>query len=95
MDHRINRILMGLGFTESDWTRPISSLSGGERSRIQLSQVLAFNPDTLILDEPTNHLDLKFTWLEGLSVEYKGSVLIISYDRFLLDRICTKIGHRE
>jgi ATP-binding cassette, subfamily F, member 3 len=96
IDHRINKILMGLGFPAEDWDRPISSLSGGERSRLQLSRVLALSPDTLILDEPTNHLDLKSVmWLEDYLADYKGSVLLISHDRFLLDRICNKIGFIE
>ncbi len=95
-EHRIKRILTGLGFSKSDWNRPISSLSGGERSRLQLSRVLAGNPNTIILDEPTNHLDLKSVmWLEEFLSSYGGSVLIVSHDRFLLDRICNKIGFIE
>ena len=95
-EHRIKRILSGLGFNKSDWIRSISSLSGGERSRLQLSRVLAKNPNTLILDEPTNHLDLKTVmWLEDFLDSYDGSVLVVSHDRFLLDRICNKIGFFE
>lgn len=89
IDHRIERILSGLGFSKEDWKRPVVSLSGGERSRLQLATILATEPDTLVLDEPTNHLDLEATiWLEGFLQEFKGSVLIVSHDRYLLDKVC-------
>ncbi len=91
LDHKIDRILTGLGFTKADWMRPILSLSGGERSRLYLSRILAAEPDTLVLDEPTNHLDLdSIMWLEEFLINFKGSVLIVSHDRFLLDKVCPK-----
>ncbi|NTU61035.1 MAG: ABC-F family ATP-binding cassette domain-containing protein, partial [Caldiserica bacterium] len=91
LDHRLDRILTGLGFTKADWTRPIVSLSGGERSRLYLSRILASEPDTLVLDEPTNHLDLdSIMWLEEFLVNFNGSVLVVSHDRFLLDKVCPK-----
>jgi ATP-binding cassette subfamily F protein 3 len=90
IDLGIEKILSGLGFTKNNWTRPVSSLSGGERTRLQLARVLAQKPDTLILDEPTNHLDLNAViWLEGFLNDFPGSVLIVSHDRYLLDKVCT------
>ncbi len=90
LDLRIERILSGLGFSKEHWQRPLSSLSGGERARLQLACVLASNPNTLILDEPTNHLDLDATiWLEDFLKDFPGSVLIVSHDRYLLDKVCT------
>lgn len=90
IDLGIEKILSGLGFTKNDWARPVSSLSGGERTRLQLARVLAQKPDTLILDEPTNHLDLNAViWLEGFLKDFPGSVLIVSHDRYLLDKVCT------
>ena len=91
LDHRLDRILTGLGFTKADWSRHIVSLSGGERSRLYLSRILASEPDTLVLDEPTNHLDLdSIMWLEEFLVNFNGSVLVVSHDRFLLDKVCPK-----
>ena len=91
LDHRLDRILTGLGFTKADWNRHIISLSGGERSRLYLSRILASEPDTLVLDEPTNHLDLdSIIWLEEFLINFNGSVLIVSHDRFLLDKVCPK-----
>ncbi len=90
LDLKIERILFGLGFSKKHWQRSLSSLSGGERARLQLARVLASNPDTLVLDEPTNHLDLDATiWLEGFLKDFPGSVLIVSHDRYLLDKVCT------
>jgi ATP-binding cassette subfamily F protein 3 len=91
LDHKIDRILTGLGFTKADWQRHIISLSGGERSRLYLSRILASEPDTLVLDEPTNHLDLdSIMWLEEFLANFNGSVLIVSHDRYLLDKVCPK-----
>lgn len=85
-------VLKGLGFTEEDFSRQISTLSGGQRTRVALGKLLLLNPDLIILDEPTNHLDMNsITWLETYLLNYKGAVLIVSHDRFFLDRIAGKI----
>jgi ATP-binding cassette subfamily F protein 3 len=84
----INRVLCGLGFTESDFDKSISILSGGQKTRVALCKLLLIKPDILLLDEPTNHLDLDaIEWLEEYLKAYKGTVLIISHDRFFLDAI--------
>jgi len=91
VDHGIERILSGLSFPREDWKRPVSSLSGGERARLHLARTLSSKPDTLILDEPTNHLDLDaLMWLEQFLQDFNGSVLIVSHDRYMLDKVCNK-----
>ena len=88
----INGVLKGLGFSEEDYHRTIDTLSGGQKTRVFLSRLLLSDPDLILLDEPTNHLDLNaITWLEGFLSNYKGSVLVISHDRYFLDRIVTKV----
>src|SRR5450631_3357004 len=78
-----------LGFADEDLARPVASLSGGERGRLQLGVVLASQPDLLLLDEPTNHLDLDtINWLESWLVGYRGAVLVVSHDRAFLDNVC-------
>src|SRR5512140_2934295 len=78
-----------LGFTDADLARPVASLSGGERGRLQLGVVLSQEPDLLLLDEPTNHLDLDtIAWLESWLVRYRGAVLVVSHDRQFLDNVC-------
>lgn len=85
-------VLKGLGFTESEFTRSVSTLSGGQKTRVALGKILLLKPDLIILDEPTNHLDMSsITWLETYLKSYKGAVMIVSHDRFFLDRIATKI----
>ena len=85
-------VLKGLGFAEEDFSREISTLSGGQRTRVALGKLLLLSPDLIILDEPTNHLDMNsITWLETYLLNYKGAVLIVSHDRFFLDRIAKKI----
>ena len=85
-------VLKGLGFTEEEFTRSVSTLSGGQKTRVALGQLLLLNPDLIILDEPTNHLDMSsITWLETYLLNYKGAVIIVSHDRYFLDRIATKI----
>ena len=87
----INRVLQGLGFTEEDFNKSISILSGGQKTRVALCKLLLIKPDILLLDEPTNHLDLDaIEWLEEYLKSYKGTVIIISHDRFFLDSITTR-----
>lgn len=85
-------VLKGLGFAEEEFDKKISTLSGGQKTRAALGRLLLVNPDLIILDEPTNHLDLNsITWLETYLLNYKGAVLIVSHDRYFLDRIAGKI----
>lgn len=85
-------VLKGLGFEESDFSKPVATLSGGQKTRVALGRLLLVNPDLIILDEPTNHLDLNsITWLETYLLNYKGAVIIVSHDRYFLDRIAGKI----
>lgn len=87
---KINGVLAGLGFTEGEEMREASTLSGGELTRLNLARLLLAKPDILLLDEPTNHLDIHaLAWLEGFLLDYKGSVIVVSHDRFFLDKICT------
>lgn len=85
-------VLKGLGFAEEEFGRSVSTLSGGQKTRVALGKLLLLKPDLIILDEPTNHLDLSsVTWLETYLLNYKGAVLIVSHDRFFLDRISNKV----
>jgi ATP-binding cassette subfamily F protein 3 len=89
---RIRQILTGLGFDPSDFHRPIPQLSGGQRTRALLARLLLAEPDVLILDEPTNHLDIAAVeWLEGYLSQWKGAALIVSHDRYFLDRVVDHI----
>ena len=95
-DVKISTVLNGMGFAGIDRSRKISSLSGGERTRMALCKLLLEAPDLLILDEPTNHLDLDSTvWLEGYLADYKGAVLVVSHNRYFLDKLCTRILELE
>ncbi|MCE5222235.1 MAG: ABC-F family ATP-binding cassette domain-containing protein [Clostridium sp.] len=86
----ISRVIKGLGFTEDDFSKHISTLSGGQKTRVALCKLLLLNPDILLLDEPTNHLDLEaIEWLEEYLKTYKGTVIVISHDRFFLDSVTT------
>ncbi len=88
----ITGVIKGLGFSEDEFEKKISSLSGGQKTRVALCRLLLKKPDILLLDEPTNHLDLKATeWLETYLKNYPGSVIIISHDRYFLDKTVTKI----
>lgn len=85
-------VLKGLGFHEEEFEKSVSTLSGGQKTRVALGKLLLQKPDLIILDEPTNHLDLNsIAWLETYLLNYKGAVLIVSHDRFFLDRIATKV----
>ena len=85
-------ILKGLGFDENDFDRKISTLSGGQKTRVFLAKLLLEEPDIILLDEPTNHLDLRsIEWLESYLLNYKGAVIIVSHDRYFLDKIVSKV----
>ena len=90
VDSRIRGVLRGLGFDDED--TPISNLSGGQKTRLALGQVLLESPDLLLLDEPTNYLDLEsIQWLEGFLKDYTKALLVVSHDRYFLDNVTTKI----
>ena len=92
IESRVKGVIQGLGFTEADYNRPLHTFSGGERTRLELAALLVREPDILLLDVPTNHLDIKAVdWLEGYLKNYKGSLLLISHDRYFLDQVTTKI----
>lgn len=85
-------ILKGLGFAQEEFSKYIDTLSGGQKTRVALGKLLLLKPDLIILDEPTNHLDLSsITWLETYLLNYKGAVIIVSHDRYFLDRIANKV----
>ena len=88
----ITGVLKGLGFTEDEFDKKVSLLSGGQKTRVALGKLLLKKPNLIILDEPTNHLDMgSIRWLENYLTNYKGAVLIVSHDRYFLDKICQKI----
>ena len=91
-ESKIKTVLHGLNFTEADFNRPINDFSGGQKSRLSLAQMLLSEPDLLLLDEPTNHLDMETTqWLESYLNYFKGAIVIISHDRYFLDKIVNQI----
>lgn len=91
-ESRIRRIAFGLGFCESDFEKDVRHFSGGQKTRICLAKALLRSPDFLFLDEPTNHLDLHMIeWLEGFLKNYRGGILLISHDRYFLDKVATRI----
>lgn len=93
---KIQQILNGMGFSDIPDNRKIESLSGGEKTRLALAKLLLEEPDLLILDEPTNHLDFTtLMWLEDYLKSYKGSILIVSHDRYFLNKLCTRICEIE
>lgn len=88
----ITGILKGLGFQEDEFDKKVATLSGGQKTRVALGKLLLQKPDLIMLDEPTNHLDLgSIAWLETYLLNYKGAVIIVSHDRYFLDKIATKI----
>lgn len=96
INSRAGRLLLGLGFSTADFTKPTKEFSGGWRMRLNLAQALICRSDLLLLDEPTNHLDLDTVmWLEDWLKAYPGTLIIISHDRDFLDNICTNIIHIE
>ena len=92
----ITGIIRGLGFADEEFDKPVSELSGGQKTRVGLARLLVSKPDILMLDEPTNHLDIaSIEWLEGYLKGYRGAVLIVSHDRYFLDRIVSKVVEIE
>ena len=90
--HKLEATLQGVGLLTDSWEQPVSTLSGGQRSRLALAKILISEPDLLLLDEPTNHLDLAaIEWLEKYLLSFSGAVVLISHDRYLLDRLATRI----
>ncbi len=92
VDHKTEDVLHGLGFKQEDLSRPYKQFSGGWRMRVLLAKMILMQPDLLMLDEPTNHLDLpSIEWLEKYLIHYQGAVVIVSHDKFFLDRMVNKI----
>jgi ATP-binding cassette, subfamily F, member 3 len=96
LDNRIKTITGGMGFSWEDLKRPLTEFSGGEKTRAQLSALLLGEPDLLLLDEPTNHLDMDAVeWLEGYLRDWRGALLVVSHDRYFLDRVVGRIAALE
>jgi ATP-binding cassette subfamily F protein 3 len=92
VDHRVEQVLDGLGFRESDYQRPVATFSGGQQSRLMLAKLLLAAPDVMLLDEPSNHLDIQATrWLEDYLSKQHEAMLIVSHDRYFLDKVVTKV----
>jgi ATP-binding cassette subfamily F protein 3 len=92
VDHQIEEVLDGLGFTRADYHRPVDTFSGGQQSRLMLAKLLLAAPDVMLLDEPSNHLDIDTTrWLEDYLVRQAEAMLIVSHDRYFLDKVVTKV----
>ena len=95
-EQKTKRIVYGLGFTDEDLYKPANAFSGGQKTRINLAKALVRSPDFLFLDEPTNHLDMEMLeWLEGYLSSYRGGILIVSHDRYFMDRIVTGVVELE
>ena len=96
LESEAKKVLMGLGFSENDFTRHLSEFSGGWQMRAFLARLLLQNPDLLLLDEPTNHLDIQsLEWLESYLINFKGSIIFVSHDRFFIDRLAQEIAELE
>ncbi len=92
VDHHVEQVLDGLGFRREDYHRPVETFSGGQQSRLMLAKLLLAAPDVMLLDEPSNHLDIDTTrWLEDYLVRQPEAMLIVSHDRYFLDRVVTKV----
>lgn len=88
----VTGVLKGLGFTEDEFSKPVSALSGGQKTRVSLGRILLGKPDLIMLDEPTNHLDMEsIAWLENYLLNYPGAVIIVAHDRYFLNRIAGKV----
>lgn len=95
-ESELTGVLKGLGFDESEFDKEVDTLSGGQKTRVALGKLLLTKPDILLLDEPTNHLDLNsIAWLETYLINYQGAVLIVSHDRYFLNRVVTKVVEIE
>src|SRR5579885_1542110 len=92
LDHRVEEVLDGLGFRREDYRRPLETFSGGQQSRVMLARLLLAAPDVMLLDEPSNHLDIAATrWLEDYLRQQNEAMLIVSHDRYFLDKVVTKV----
>src|SRR5205085_4076523 len=91
IDHRVEEILGGLGFPSSEFHRAASTFSGGQQSRMMLAKLLLESPDLMLLDEPSNHLDIETTeWLENYLSRQPVAMIVVSHDRYFLDKVVTK-----
>lgn len=88
----VTGVLKGLGFTEEDFSKPVTNLSGGQKTRVALGKLLLSTPDLILLDEPTNHLDMEsISWLETYLLNYNGAVVVIAHDRYFLNKVVSKV----
>ncbi len=93
---QVSGVLKGLGFTEVDYQQPINALSGGQKTRVALAKLLLSKPEIILLDEPTNHLDIaSVAWLENFLLNYKGCVIVVSHDRYFINKIVNKVIELE
>ncbi|HEY2148881.1 MAG TPA: ABC-F family ATP-binding cassette domain-containing protein, partial [Pirellulales bacterium] len=91
LDHKIERVLAGLGFGEESFEQPVETLSGGQQNRLMLARILLAEPDVMLLDEPSNHLDIEATeWLESFLGESEQAMIVVSHDRYFLDRVTNR-----